>query len=259
MTAADTIVSVTALGIRLPDPARRGWINALDSVDLDLAAGRTTAVVGETGAGKSMLLAALVGLLPTGAQVRGSILHHCVDGTTDLLRISDRQWRRLRGRQIGWWSQQAMFTATRTVRSQLQEACPTAPLADLAVQCRLVPPLLDRRPHELSGGELRRAAAVAALLHEPALLLADEPTAGLGIADIAAVSDLLAERRRRDHAAVVVTHELDFAASIADTIAVMRDGRVVEHGPVDRVLAEPSHPYTRALVVAGRLGAKEDQ
>lgn len=251
-TAPTALVQAVGLGVRLPDPVRQGWVPALDAVDLTVAAGRTTAVVGETGAGKSMLLAALMGLLPAGAQLRGSLWHNDSTGRTDLTRLTDRQWRQVRGRRVGWWSQQALFTPTRSIRSQLAEASPGAPVADVAARCGLPTALLDRRPVQLSGGELRRAAAVAALLHDPPLLLADEPTAGLGSTDVATVVAMLAQRRDREQTTIVVTHDLGFAAAVADSIAVMRSGRVVEHGTTGDVCTAPSDPYTRDLVAASR-------
>lgn len=253
------MITATSLGVRLPNPAQRGWITALEQVDLAVPAGQTTVVVGETGAGKSMVLAALVGLLPAGAQVRGSIRYETPSLSTDLTGLNDHQWRRLRGSQIGWWSQRALFTPTRTIRSQLTEAAPTAPLLELAERCGLPAPLLDRRSEELSGGELRRAAAVSALLHDPPLLLADEPTAGLGAVDVTVIAEMLAERRRRGLTSLVVTHDLGVAATVADTIAVMRAGRVVEHEAADRVLTRPADPYTRELVAASRQNPQEDR
>lgn len=241
------MLALTKFGVRLPDPRHTGdWITAVDSITLPVAAGQTTVIVGETGAGKSMLLAALIGLLPPGAQLRGTA--HWAPTDADLTRFTDHRWRGFRGHQIGWWSQHAQFTPTRTVRSQLVEAAPQADLTQLAQQCHLPAALLDRAPHQLSGGELRRAAAIAALLHAPALLLADEPTAGLGPPETNAAASLLDSLRDHGQTNLVVTHDLDFAERIADTVAVMRAGQLVEHGPT--VLTAPNHPYSRALVAA---------
>lgn len=241
------MLSLTEFGVRLPDHAGSGWITVVDTVTLTIPAGQTTVIVGETGAGKSLLLAALIGLLPSGAQLRGTA--HWAPTDTDLTRLTDPRWRRFRGRQIGWWSQQAQFTPTRTIRAQLVEAAPLGvDLSQLAQQCQLPSVLLDRAPHQLSGGELRRAAAIAGLLHAPPLLLADEPTAGLGTPETDAAADLLDDRRDCGQTNLVVTHDLDFAERVADTVAVMRAGQLVEHGP--RVLTAPNHPYSTALVAA---------
>ncbi|MFW6596892.1 ATP-binding cassette domain-containing protein [Propionibacteriaceae bacterium Y2011] len=244
------LLTIEAFGVRLPNPYRAGqWVDAVDRVDLRVEAGSVLVIIGEAGAGKSLLMTALVGLLPAGAQVRGSITWADPAGEpVDLGRVSDHAWRAIRGRRIGWWSQQAMFTATRTIRSQLVEAAPRADPDDLAGRCRVPTPLLDRRSDELSGGELRRVAAMAALLHEPPLLLADEPTAGLGDEDAAAVTEVITARRREGATTVVVTHDLDLAEAVADTVAVMRHGRVLETGSAGP--AGLTHPYSRALVAA---------
>lgn len=227
-------LTVTELSVRLPGPSR-SWQPVLDRVGLTLTPGRTCVVVGETGAGKSMVLAALTGLLPAGAQTAGSARLEDLE----LLDLSGRAWSAIRGRRIGLLSQQAAFSPLRTIRSQLLEVNPIAAVALLAERCGLDPALLERHATELSGGQLRRAALVSALLHSPPVLLADEPTAGLGAAELGPVLQVL---RSDDRATLVVTHDLRMAESIADEIIVMRDGQVEEPGP-----------YTERLWAAGRL------
>lgn len=237
------MLTVTDLSVRLPGRRRR-WTTVLDRIQLTLAPGQTCAVVGETGAGKSMLVAALTGLLPAGAQTSGSArLGARSDARLDeveLLTATARTWSTIRGRRIGLLSQQAAFSPLRTIRAQLREVNPVADLIALAEGCGLDPALLHRYSNELSGGQLRRAALVSALLHSPPVLLADEPTTGLGLAELPAVLDAL--RSDADRATLVITHDLQVAKAVADDIIVMRDGRIEEPGP-----------YTERLWAASRL------
>lgn len=256
------ILTVKELSVRLRDPADPArWTVPVDRVSLTLHRGRTTVVVGETGAGKSLLFTSLIGLLPPGAEVAGSARLMLDPSPVELTRLSGQAWRRIRGRRIGLLSQQAAFSPVRTIGAQLSEVHPIVHLTALAEDCGLSPALLQRHPSELSGGQLRRAALVAALLHDPVVLLADEPTAGIGAAEVGPVLERLrAPRRARVTEAqgteargtLVVTHDLAVAEGIADDLVVMRRGRIVEAGPAERVLTAPEHPYTRRLLAARR-------
>ncbi len=228
------MLTVTDLSVRLPGPHGR-WTTVLDRIRLTLTPGRACVVVGETGAGKSMLVAALTGLLPAGAQTAGSARLDDIE----LLEATARTWSTIRGRRIGLLSQQAAFSPLRTIRRQLLEVNPVADLAALAERCGLDAALLDRHSSELSGGQLRRATLTSALVHSPPVLLADEPTAGLGEAELDPVLDAL--RCDEDSATLVITHDLQVATEIADEVIVMRRGRIEAPGP-----------YTERLWAAGR-------
>ncbi len=234
-------------------------------VDLDLAPGRLTAVVGESGAGKSVVVAALLGLLPRSAQVGGT-LGLPGDGRTPPLQVdlADRSTlaRHVRGRRVSLVPQSpsTWITPVRTLRSQLDEAARAVrgrrtPRADVDAAVRratsrahLPDDLLDRYPHEVSGGQLQRAALALALVGGARLLLADEPTTGLDpeLAELA-LGQLRAEADA-GAAVLVVTHDLEAAELVADEVVVLYAGRVVEQARADALFETPAHPYTAGLL-----------
>ncbi|WP_216694743.1 ABC transporter permease subunit [Dietzia psychralcaliphila] len=234
-------LDIVGLTVSLPGPDGDP-VRILDDLTLRVLPGRVLAGVGESGAGKSTLADACCGLLPPGAQVRGRVV--------------------LRG-TVGHVPQSAAaaFTPTRHVSRQLAEALAAAgrvpdarrSVADLCLEVGLDPALADRYPHQLSGGQLRRAAIAVALATGPAVLVADEPTAGLDAGPALATLRLL--RRLADErgiGVVVITHDLATLASAgtADEVAVLRAGRLCDLGPASRLLGEPDNPYTRELLAA---------
>ncbi|MFE6968329.1 ATP-binding cassette domain-containing protein [Isoptericola sp. NPDC057653] len=256
-TAAVPAVRVRGLTLRLPAGDR--WVHAATDVDLDLRAGEITALVGEAGCGKSVLAACLCGLLPAGARATGSVR---VLGA-ELLGAPERRWRRVRGRVVGLSLQSgaSSFTPVRTLGAQLAETlAAVAPRAGGAASG--VPELLARvgldpadaalYPHELSGGMAQRAGLAGALAGDPDVLLADEPTAGLDPALTARVLRLLRAVADAGTAVLLVTHDLQAleTTAVADRLAVMYAGRVVEEGAADDVLRAPRHDYTAALLGA---------
>lgn len=217
----------------------------VDAVAGQVDAGTTVVIVGETGAGKSMLARVLVGLLPESAQVAG----HALLDDVDLCLLRERQWQQVRGRQVGYLPQSPAFGPTRTLGAQIRAFNPALDLVAAAARVRLPHELLGRFPWEVSGGELRRAALLAATCHSPRLLVCDEPTAGLAAEDVTALVTVLDERRTRAEASLVVTHDLDFAERVADEIWVMRSGQIIDRG--DPMLFDTAtHPYTRTLAGA---------
>ncbi|MFE5336748.1 dipeptide/oligopeptide/nickel ABC transporter permease/ATP-binding protein [Isoptericola sp. NPDC056573] len=257
-TADDApVVRVRGLTLRLPAGGR--WVHAATDVDLTLRAGEITALVGEAGCGKSVLASALCGLLPPGTRATGSVR---VAGD-ELLGAPERRWRDLRGRVVGLSMQSAAasFTPVRTVGAQLAETLaalgaasedPESTVPDLLARVGLRPDDGDRYPHELSGGMAQRAALAAALAGDPAVLLADEPTAGLDPELAAQVLGLLREVADAGTAVLLVTHDLQAleTSGVADRLAVMYAGRVVEEGGTGAVLRAPRHDYTAALLGA---------
>ncbi|PAY23263.1 hypothetical protein CEY15_09455 [Dietzia natronolimnaea] len=232
---------VDGLTVQLPSPDGRPR-SVLADVTLAVHAGGVLALVGESGAGKSTLADACCGLLPPGAQVRGRVV---LPGT------------------VGHVPQSAAtaFTPTRHVRGQLAEALAVADrgpdarrsVADLCLEVGLDPALADRYPHQLSGGQLRRAAIAVALAITPAVLVADEPTAGLDAGPALAILRLLRRlAAERGIGVVVITHDLAAltVADTADEVAVLRAGRLCELGAASRVLVDPESPYTRELLAA---------
>lgn len=219
-------VSVRGFAVRLPDPRRRGhWLPVLGPLNLDLAPGATV-VSGPSGAGKTMLVRALAGLLPAGAQNTGTLRAEFAGEAYDLTRIGARTWRRLRGRQIGTLTAEATFTPTRTIAAQLREVAPGLDPAALAARVSLPADRFDRRPDQLSGGELRRATLAVALAGDPAVLLCDEPTAGLDPATASAIAELIARRAATGRVVLVVTHDPAVAEVVGGRQVELVDGVV---------------------------------
>lgn len=270
-TGADApapVLDVVGLRVAFPRGRRRdGGGEVLHGVDLRVAAGECVAVVGGSGAGKSVLARTLVGLAGEGGRA---------DVTADRFRLLDRDattfgvrdWRAVRGRDVGLVLQDALgsLDPLRTVGAEVAEALdvrrPRAPRVDRAE--RVLAALADvglpdpavrarQRPGELSGGMRQRALIASALVAGPPLLVADEPTTALDATVGARVLDLLAGLRDAGTAVVLVTHDLGAVARVADRVVVLRDGVVVEEGPTARVLAAPREESTRALVAAARL------
>lgn len=254
---------------------RGGPVRAVTAASFDVQAGECVALVGESGCGKSVLTSALLGLLPGGAEVSGHAWlqdtgtaddtgtdddNDSADPVTheiDVLAADERVLRtRVRGRLAGLVPQSPAthLTPVRTVRSQLAETLRElrrdTTVETAAQRARFPADHLDHYPHELSGGLAQRAATALALAGEPRLLLADEPTTGL---DRPLVTETMRELRQlagRGHTVVVVTHDLAAAAQVADRVAVMYAGRIVEVAPSDRFFRGPDHPYSRALLDA---------
>lgn len=259
---ADTAGARTrGLSVRIPASTgrRRAWVHAATDVDLHLRPGTTTALVGESGCGKSILASALCGLLPAGSHVRGAIT---VLGR-DMTGARERDWRPLRGSAVGLAAQSAAaaFTPVRTIGSQLAEAIEAARDADartgsdlpaLLASVELDAAVADLYPHELSGGMAQRVAVASALAGRPDVIVADEPTAGLDPRLTARVLELLRSAAAAGAAVLVITHDLQAleATDTADRMAVMYASRIVEQGPADRIFANPAEPYTRALLAA---------
>ncbi|MEU0666221.1 ABC transporter ATP-binding protein [Streptomyces lavendulocolor] len=236
-------------------------IAAVGGASFDLAAGECLALVGESGCGKSVLASALLGLLPGNAQTSGTAV---IDGI-DLLAADERTLARtVRGRRIGLVPQSpaAHLTPVRTVRAQLQETLrelsgtPRAELSAAAVaaaeRAAFPPGLLDHYPHELSGGQAQRAATALALVGDAPLLLADEPTTGLDRDLVDHTADELRRHADGGRALLLITHDLAAAERIADRVAVMYAGRIVELTGAARFFGAPGprHPYARGLLAA---------
>ncbi|MCG7583565.1 ATP-binding cassette domain-containing protein [Mycolicibacterium sp. OfavD-34-C] len=228
-------------------------VTVLDSVDLAVRAGCVTALIGESGCGKSMVAAALAGLMPPGSRVRGTVRI----GGTDMDVHDEKGWRALRGRRIGLVPQSAAtsFTPVRTVGSQLAEICARLGAdrtpEQLCAAVALPADVVDRYPGELSGGMAQRVAIAAALAGRPALLLADEPTSALDPGNAALVWHLLGQACADGAGVLVITHDMPslLRAQKCDDVAVMARGRVLDQLPLYTALAG-TDPYLRALLNA---------
>lgn len=232
----------------------------LDAISLTIEPGEILALTGESGSGKSMTALAVMGLLPPGAQATGRIT---LDGT-DLLGLSERQLCDIRGDDIGMVFQEPMtaLNPVQTIGQQVTEtlrqhrALPRAEAQRIArdtlLHCGLDLPL-SRYPHELSGGQRQRVVIAMAIALRPRLLIADEPTTALDVTTQAQILDLLRDLTRTDGMALMmITHDLAVVAEMADRIAVMQAGVIVETAPTARLLRDRQHPYTRALFDASR-------
>lgn len=233
----------------------RRRVHALDGVSLRVGAGELVALVGESGCGKSTLAQAALRLVEMdGGRVRFA--------GRDVTAVRGRELRRLRRElqlvfQDPFESLDPRFSVQQTVAEPLavhgvgrSEAERLERVTRALERAGLCPPasFLSRRPHELSGGQRQRVAIAASLVLEPRVLVADEPVSMLDVSVRAGVLALLDALRADGLGVLMITHDLSTAARSADRIAVMYLGRIVEEGPVAAVMAEPRHPYTRALL-----------
>lgn len=243
-----------------------GGRRLVDGVSLDIEAGRTLAIIGESGSGKSLTALSLLGLLQeelvvdpaTRLTIRGHLLAP----------RDEHGWRALRGRRIAMVFQDPMACLNPFMRvgTQIDETLQRVGIASLSERRRRIEAALaevelpdpaalsGRYPHQLSGGQQQRVMIAMALAGEPDILIADEPTSALDASVQAEIVALLARlQTSRRLALLIITHDLAVAGALAHTIAVMQDGRIVEEGPAAQIIAQPRHPYTARLVGAGRL------
>ncbi|MBF8703766.1 dipeptide ABC transporter ATP-binding protein [Pseudomonas putida] len=238
-------------------------VPVVHGVDLQLRAGQCLALVGESGSGKSVTARTLVGLTGTGAHVQAQRLAFAGQ---DLRQFDERAWQRLRGEHIGFVMQDALgsLDPLRRVGAEIEE--PLLLHTNLAAEQRRLrvlellrqvgvpePEVRARQyPWQLSGGLRQRALIASAIACQPRLLIADEPTTALDATVQAQILDLLEHLRERDNSLLMVSHDLAVVARLADRVAVMRHGVVVEQGSVEQVLQDPQDPYTQRLLSAAR-------
>ncbi|GAA4725187.1 ABC transporter ATP-binding protein [Phytohabitans rumicis] len=237
-----------------------GRLPAVDGVDLSVRRGEVLALVGESGSGKSALAMSLVGLNRGPRTHIGGQVHF--DGR-DLVAASEKELREVRGRDIAVVFQDALaaLNPTQRVGAQVAEMIRThrrlprtqawARAEELLREVGIANPARTARayPHQLSGGMRQRVMIAIGLANDPAVLIADEPTTALDVTIQAQVLRLLGRLRgEHDTTIILITHDLGVVAEVADRVAVMYAGRIVEHGTRDEVLFEPRHPYTKALL-----------
>lgn len=232
---------------------------ALAPTDLDIARGSALGVIGESGSGKSTLIRLLLGLdRPTAGTVE-------FDGRPVDARAAARSLHWLRRRtgivfQDPYASLDPRMTVERIVSEPLRAlhvpaidtpARRTARVREVLEDVGLDPEMAERYPHEFSGGQRQRIALARAIAHRPDVLVGDEPLSALDVTVRAQILQLLAELRRRDGLTLVlVSHDIGVVQSLCDTVAVMKDGAIVEHGATADVLLRPQHPYTRRLLAS---------
>jgi peptide/nickel transport system ATP-binding protein len=254
------VLVLEGLSVRLPPGADRP--HAMKDVSLTVSSNEIVCVVGESGSGKSMTANAIMRLLPGGVTIDdGKVLF----GGRDLTRLTEAEMREVRGAGIAMIFQEPMtaLNPLRTIGDQIGEMFAihtTLSKADIAArvlalleEVRIPDPKLAARayPHELSGGQRQRAMIAMALALDPKVLIADEPTTALDVTTQAQILALIKDLQKRKGTAVLfITHDFGVVAEIADRVAVMQHGLVVEQGPADQVLNRPQHPYTQQLIAA---------
>jgi peptide/nickel transport system ATP-binding protein len=233
----------------------------VDGVSFDVPRGSRVGVIGESGSGKSLTALAIMGLLPHGARATGSVTWN----GREILGIPDRELAEIRGAEIGMVFQEPLtaLNPIRRVGGQMSEAARIhgdvrgsaahALAVRLAESVGLPDPerIVRRYPHQLSGGQRQRVGIAAALAAQPNLIVADEPTTALDVTVQAEILDLLRSLRdERGLAMVFVTHNFGVVADLCDSVVVMQNGHVVEHGAVEKVLRDPEHDYTKSLLAS---------
>src|SRR5277367_5728015 len=256
-------------GLTVELPTARGWVRPVNDVSLRIAAGETLGLVGESGSGKTMLSLALMGLLPERARVHGEAwLAASQDGGArkNLAALREKEWRAVRGGEIGMVFQEPMTSLNPVMKvgEQVAEAIRAheGGMSSDDVRRRTIEALrrasvpeaetrAEQFPHQLSGGLRQRVMIAMALAAGPRLLIADEPTTALDVTVQKQVLALLDQLRREMQLGMLfITHDLGVVAQVADRVAVMYAGRIVEQGPVREVLTRPRHPYTKGLLAA---------
>jgi peptide/nickel transport system ATP-binding protein len=263
-TPAAPLLRVAGLSVAFSTP--HGVVQAVKNISFEIAAGEVLALVGESGSGKSVTARALVGLAgpraSVGAEAMTLVGHDGKD--VELLSLSERSWRKIRGREIGFVLQDALVSLDplRTAGREVAEPIFAHGLAARSQVAARVEELLARvgipdpefraaqYPHELSGGLRQRALIASALAGQPRLLIADEPTTALDVTVQKQVLAVFRELARAGHAVLIITHDLAVAAQLADRVIVMKDGRLVEGGPTRKILSAPRKEYTRRLLAA---------
>ena len=255
------LLEIRDLHVALPQGSERRY--AVEAVDLDLAPNEILCVVGESGSGKSLTARAVMGLLPQPHVriERGSIRF----GTEDLANVGEARLRAIRGSEISMIFQEPMtaLNPVMTIGNQIDEVfryhidMKRKERRDRAIalfdDVHLPDPdhIIDSYPHELSGGQRQRAMIAMALALDPKILIADEPTTALDVTTQAQILKLIKELQASHNTGVLfITHDFGVVADIADRVAVMQQGRLVEIGTTEKLLNAPEHPYTQALIAA---------
>ncbi|EGY64385.1 Glutathione import ATP-binding protein GsiA [Ralstonia pickettii] len=260
MMAPTNATTLEVRNLRTHFFTREGVLPAVDDVSFSLARGRILGLVGESGSGKSVTGFSIMGLVdPPGRVVGGEILYQ----GRDLTKLAPRELRKLQGNRIAMVFQDPMMTLNPVLRIDAQMIEAVRAHSSMShkqawdhardtLGLMGIPSPEERLrayPHQLSGGMRQRVAIAIAMLHRPDLIIADEPTTAL---DVTIQAQILSEvqklARMHGTALIWITHDLSVVAGLADEVAVMYAGRIVEHGPVDAVLDAPLHPYTMGLI-----------
>ncbi|WP_332457749.1 dipeptide ABC transporter ATP-binding protein [Bordetella genomosp. 9] len=274
-TPAESVAPILSLrGVSVDFPTEEGVFRAVDQLDFDVYPGRTLAIVGESGSGKSVTSMAIMRLTDyTGGQIASGaiVLRDKTGREIDLTRASDDAMRAIRGNDVAMIFQEPMtsldpvftvgdqITEALILHQRLSRAAAREAARALLEKVRLpdAQAMLDRYPHQLSGGMRQRVMIAMALSCKPRVLIADEPTTALDVTIQAQILNTIRELQGDLGTAVIfITHDMGVVAEMADDVVVMLRGRKVEQGPVAQIFEAPQHPYTRALLAAvPRLGS----
>lgn len=256
----EPILSVKNLQISFKTFA--GEVQAIRGVSFDLHKGETLAIVGESGSGKTVTTRSIMGLLSKNAIIKSG---EVIFNGENLLQYKERQMRDIRGTQIAMIFQDPMtsLNPTLTIGQQIMEILTKQrgmskseaieETIDLLTLCGIRDPevRLKQYPHQFSGGQRQRIVIAIALAGDPEILIADEPTTALDVTIQAQIIELLEEiQRQKDMSIIFITHDLGVVANVADRVAVMYAGKIVEIGGVDDIYYHPQHPYTWGLLSA---------
>ncbi|MEU6077210.1 ABC transporter ATP-binding protein [Micromonospora sp. NPDC047074] len=265
-----TLLEIADLRVAFPGPS--GPVNAVNGVSLQVDSGQTLAILGESGSGKSVTAQAVMGILDTPpATITGSVQLR----GRELLTLPRKQRERISGEEIGMVFQDAMaaLNPVFTVGHQIEEVLRVRRGMSRADARRRAVELVDRvripaakdrirdYPHQFSGGMRQRIMIALAISLEPNLLIADEPTTALDVTVQAQVMELIAEiQRDSGMGLLLITHDLGVVAEVADDVAVMYAGRIVERGTVEQIFDGPAHPYTEGLLASmPRVDRRDEQ
>lgn len=253
---------IEVLNLRVEFPTRRGTLVAVDDISFDIKPGEVLGVVGESGAGKSLTGTAVINLLEPPGRIAGGEVR--LKGQR-IDNLSQEQMRHVRGRQIGMVFQDPLtslnplytvgYQLVETIRTHLDmsEGQARKRGIELLSEVGISAPedRIDQYPHQFSGGMRQRIVIALAVCANPSLIIADEPTTALDVSIQAQIIDLL-KRLCREHgtAVMLITHDMGVIAETADRVAVMYAGRLAEIGPVQKVIKQPYHPYTKGLMGA---------
>jgi peptide/nickel transport system permease protein len=256
-----TLLTVDGLGVGFPSPSK-AMVSVVEDVTFDIGVGETVGLVGESGSGKTVTAMSILGLVPGTGQITGGRITF---NGRDITALPERDLRRLRGSEIGLVSQEPMVSFNPVFRIGWQLAdlfrihhglsrrAARQSAIKLLERVRLPDPeaVARRYPHELSGGMAQRAAIARALIGDPKLLIADEPTTALDVTVQAEILDLLRDLQRdRGMAVLLVTHDWGVVADLCDRAVVMYAGQIIERGNVRQIFRSSLHPYTRALLAS---------
>jgi peptide/nickel transport system ATP-binding protein len=257
-SAGPTLLDVEHLTAGFDIDAR--FVPAVNGVSFRIDAGRTLCLVGESGSGKTLTALSIIDLVPPPGRIASGAVR--LNGR-NLMDLSEREMQHVRGAEIGFVFQEPMaaLNPVFTIGSQIAETLRIHNLAtrrtararaiELLAAVSIPEPQqrVDDYPHQLSGGLRQRALIALALAGEPKLLIADEPTTALDVTIQAQILDLLRDLQQRlGLALLLITHDLGIVAQMADDVAIMYAGRIVEHAPVKPLFSDPKHPYTRGLL-----------